>query len=642
MFSVVNRFSLRSVFSRITLYIAIFSSFLVIAVVSIKSYVAYNSEINEMKSVFKSIDRRYASLIAQAAWDFNEPLLKSYMNSILEMPYISSAKISIVNGPILELGTPLRSGAESFQIDLYSEREGRLGNIGSVFIVADVNSVRKTVAMLAAEILLVDAIIIFIASAMTISLLHYMIGRRVRSIANHFIGLDEGNLNCQFVLSKTLGVPQGDEIDTLVGIINAAHDRIKCKMMDISNMSESLHKEIEARVKVEEKLNSALERSQCAISAKSEFLANMSHEIRTPLNGIIGMLQLLETTGLTQEQKEYVCTALRSSKRLTSLLSDILDLSVIDSGKMIVQEVEFDIRNLKEALLDLFGVAAKDKGLDFTFDFDMNLPNVLMGDETRVRQVIFNLVGNSIKFTQSGAIHVEAVALSSLMDGVCRVLLVVRDTGEGMRDEIQRRIFEPFVQGEGAYVRRFQGAGLGLSLVVRMVDLLGGDLSIESEPGKGTAVYVSFSFKIPSSRKCRAVAPLKSTLKPEGRGLRILFAEDDAVTRFSVKKLLEKSGHKVILAVNGVDALNHLEKEPFDLILMDIQMPEMDGVEATRAIRFQDRFNEVRNIPIIAVTAYTMIGDREIFLGAGMDGYISKPVDIKELRSLINVVMTGS
>jgi PAS domain S-box-containing protein len=377
-----------------------------------------------------------------------------------------------------------------------------------------------------------------------------------------------------------------------------------------------------------------------ANQAKSEFLANMSHEIRTPLNGVMGMLQLLATTDQTKEQQEYVQTAIRSSKRLTNLLSDILDLSRIESGKMPVQESLFEVLGLKETVWDLFGVSAKEKGLGLEFVFDERLPKIIVGDETRVRQILINLVGNAIKYTTTGVVRVEVVALSKMADSIFRVLFIVHDTGEGIPEDQLERIFEPFVQGESAYVRRYQGAGLGLSIVGRVVDLLGGGLTIESEPEKGTSVYVSIPLKMPALRTPLPANVSDGESRQSGAGLRILFAEDDAVTRTSIKKLLEKAGHHVTVAVDGFDALKKLEKDVFDLILMDIQMPQMDGLEATQIIRFEYRFEAIRAIPIIAMTAYAMSGDREKFIGAGMNDYISKPVDIEALKEVIARVMS--
>jgi len=397
------------------------------------------------------------------------------------------------------------------------------------------------------------------------------------------------------------------------------------------------NRDITDRKLTEAALVAATHQAETANKAKSEFLANMSHEIRTPLNGILGMLQLLQTTAQDDEQKEYVLTAIRSSKRLASLLSDILDLSRIEAGKMSLREERFETRLLKEAVFDLFSLAAKDKGLELEFVYDERLPHVLVGDEARVRQILFNLIGNAIKFTQKGRVLTEVSRIPVAPEGICRVLITVSDTGIGIDDAQAKSIFEPFVQAENSYVRRYQGAGLGLSIVARLVKLLGGEIAIESEVDAGTSIYFSIPFKMPPMHIPTPVA--RADFAATGTSLGILLAEDDAVTRLSLKRLLEKAGHNVTVAVDGADALRILEQEHFDLILMDIQMPVMDGVEATRAIRFNDRFEAIREIPIIAVTAYAMSGDRDKILGAGMNDYISKPVDIVELKAIIAKVM---
>lgn len=389
-------------------------------------------------------------------------------------------------------------------------------------------------------------------------------------------------------------------------------------------------------------LEKSKEKAELANRTKSEFLANMSHEVRTPLNGVLGMLQLLGTTNPTEEQREYIFTAIKSTKRLTRLLSDILDISRIEAGKMQLVETEFDLHKTKKSIQELYALEAEKKGIRLEFLRDTNMHTTFVGDETRLRQILFNLVGNALKFTDRGEVQVETTLLPVSKGPFSRLLITVSDTGIGIPDENLREIFEPFVQAEGSYTRRFQGAGLGLSIVRRLVELLGGTIAIDSTVGKGTTFYISLPLKAPDMASAGATIPGPTQVPDTRSPLRVLLAEDDAVSSLTGKRLLEKAGCHVAVAKDGREALQLLAEQDFDLILMDIQMPTMDGVEATKAIRGTQALGAKANVPIVAMTAYAMTGDKETFLAAGMDDYLAKPVDKAELMNVIERVLHAS
>ena len=405
--------------------------------------------------------------------------------------------------------------------------------------------------------------------------------------------------------------------------------------------------DISERKRAEEAQQQAKEAAEAATRTKSRFLANMSHELRTPMTGVLGMLDIVLLGPLEAEQREFIETARESGLSLVRILNDILDLTKIEKGKLAIEEKPLSLRKSLTNTINLLLPVAKSKGLDLNLTVADNVPETLVGDQTRINQVLTNLAGNAVKFTEKGKVKIRVTARDRIPDGKHAITFSVSDTGIGIPADKQEYIFQPFTQADESHTRSYGGTGLGLAIAKEIVERMGGTISFTSEEGTGS----TFSFTIPfaeaeaerdESLSSGKTATAGDATQPEVMTKpRLLVAEDDQVTRKVLGTMLQMVKYETDFAENGQKVVEMWESGKYDLILMDVQMPLLNGFEATAAIRDKER-NNGGHTPIVAMTAHALKEDEERCLAAGMDAYISKPIDLKECLQLIGETLKNA
>lgn len=554
----------------------------------------------------------------------------------------------------LELLTPVYSLPARGTTEIFPEQNGRGGIIGFLRVGLDQESLRLQLRQFILSTGLFTLLLIGVGSILGL-LWTRKITAPLRQLAGVANDISQGNLD------HRLEVGSQDEIADLGTAFNQMLEQLREYRCRVERQQQDLEEEVRQRTcELQEAMDKAIEmagRAEEASRAKSRFLANMSHEIRTPLNGVLGMTALLRGTELTSAQRHYVDTVRHSGEALLDLLSDILDFSRIEAGKLQLEKLDFDLRQPLKEVTELFAGPAGQKGLRLSCDIAPTVPVALSGDPGRLRQVLVNLVSNAVKFTEAG--EVKILVTTAMQDPDESLLrFAVNDTGIGIPGEFHDQIFDSFAQVDGSHSRRFGGTGLGLAIARQLVELMGGEIGVDSQPGRGSTFWFTVRLEkqptplaqnpepaLPEPALENAVATAERNrtreegshpipLPPRIHG-HVLLAEDNPVNQELVKTMLEYFGCRVDAVANGREAVDACHRSAYDLVFMDCQMPEMDGYEAVRLIREREKAAAVhQRTPVVALTAHAFPSDRQRCLDAGMDDYLSKPFRQEHLREI--------
>lgn len=619
--------------------------FLILVILLGEALISWSHSRSELNSKFEVESHTLTSAAAEAMilplWDLDIETLQTMIESLSENPNVISVVLEDTSGKIIaesydksvDVAEPLESHKDINSA--YDRHKSTLGTLKMNYSRAGIQKELNYKALTSVSRGLISGLILFLVMFWLIRSLVKPI-QALEKIISEYDGRNP--------IDQVPGENRTDELGSLAR-------GFKSMASQISGSVSTLEERVEERT---EELNKAVLKASAANKAKTEFLANMSHEIRTPLNGVLGMLDVLRRTPLTEKQLYYTDIINQSGNNLLIILSDILDLSKIESGKETINNAPCDLKNLIQETVNLFGASASEKELDLNFEYEPNLECYFLTDLNRVRQILSNLIGNAIKFTPEGSVNVSATGTTE--GEYANVEISVQDTGIGIKQDKIDMIFEKFTQAENSTTRRFGGTGLGLTISRKLAHALGGEIRVCSKPDHGTTFVihlplkrikkpVSVNFNEPPAPFEKDLTPTETDViaprsesysAPSTSVFNILIVEDDANNTEVIKSFLGHPKIKLKTAVNGLEAVNLHQSQDFDVIFMDVSMPVMDGLKATEIIRKNETKNERDRTPIICLTAHVMEGDRKKFLQSGMDDYLSKPLNRDDLLKVMS------